>query len=212
MRDEDDRAAVPVEVEDPVDALALERCVADREDLVEQQDVGVQVRRDREAEPHEHPGRVGANRNVDEVLELRERDDLVEALADVRALQAEDRAVEEDVLAPGEVGMEAGAELEQRADPAADVDAAVGRLDDPGDDPQQRALARAVAADERERAAGVDLERDVAERPHVGRAGPAAQKDAALQRARAARVDAEAPRELADLDLTLAHESPAPAR
>ena len=108
-----------------LEALALERPVADREHLVEQQHVGVEVRRDREAEPHEHPRRVRAHRHVDEVLELRERDDLVEALADVRALQPEDRAVEVDVLAAGEVGMEAGAELEQRADPAADVDAAL---------------------------------------------------------------------------------------
>ena len=100
-----------------LEALALERLVADREHLVEQQHVRVEVRRDREAEPHEHPRRVRAHRDVDEVLELRERDDLVEALADVRALQAEDRAVEVDVLAAGEVGMEAGAELEQRADP-----------------------------------------------------------------------------------------------
>ena len=151
VRDEDDRPAVPVEVEDPVEALALERGVADGEDLVEQEHVGIEVRRDGEPEAHEHPRRVGAHGDVDEVLELRERDDLVEALADVRALQPEDRAVEEDVLASGEVGMEAGAELEQRADPAADVDAALGRLDDPGDDAQQRALARAVAADEAER-------------------------------------------------------------
>src|SRR5580765_8029882 len=106
MRNEDDRAAVPVEVANSVDALALEGSVADREDLVQQQDVGIEMRRDRKAEAHEHPGRVGANRNVDEVLELRELHDLVEALADVRALEPEDRAVQEDVLAPGEVGME----------------------------------------------------------------------------------------------------------
>ena len=98
--------------------------VADREDLVEQQDVGLEVRRDREAEPHVHPRRVRAHRQVDEVLELGERDDLVQLLAHVRAREAVDRAVQEDVLAAGEVGVEAGAELEQRADAAADVDAA----------------------------------------------------------------------------------------
>jgi hypothetical protein len=44
--------------------------------------------------------------------------------------------------------MEAGAELEQRADAPADVDVAARRLDDPGDQAQQRRLARTVAPDE----------------------------------------------------------------
>ena len=59
--------------------------VADGEDLVEQQHVRLDVRRDREAEPHVHPRRVRADRQVDEVLEPGERDDLVELLADDRA-------------------------------------------------------------------------------------------------------------------------------
>ena len=83
MRDEDDRAAALLELEDLAEALALEGLVADGEDLVEEQDVGVEVRGDREAEPHVHPRRVGAHRPVDRVLELGERDDLVEALADL---------------------------------------------------------------------------------------------------------------------------------
>ena len=98
--------------------------VADREDLVEQQHVGLDVRGDREAEAHVHPGRVRAHRQVDELLELRERDDLVHHLAHPRTRQAVDRAVEVDVLAAGEVRMEAGAELEQRRDAPARLDAA----------------------------------------------------------------------------------------
>ena len=89
--------------------------------------------------------------------------------------------------------MEAGAELEQRADPAADVDAADGRLDDPGDDAEQRALARAVAADERRARCPARRANETSRSAHTS-AGPvrAAQKHEALQRARAARVDAEA--------------------
>ena len=59
-----------------------------------------------------------------EPLELGERDDLVHQLADARAREAVDRAVQVDVLAAREVRVEAGAELEQRADPAAGRDAA----------------------------------------------------------------------------------------
>ncbi len=46
------------------------------------------------------------------MLELGERHDLVEALSNVRAPQALDGAVQEDVLAPREVEVEAGPELE----------------------------------------------------------------------------------------------------
>ena len=57
-------------------------------------------------------------------LQPGERDDLVQLLAHVGALEPVDRAVEEDVLAAGQVGVEARPELEQRPDPSADVDAA----------------------------------------------------------------------------------------
>ena len=82
VRDEHDRAAGLLELEDLAEALALERLVADREHLVEQQHLGLDVRGDREAETHVHPRRVRAHRQVDEVLEPGERDDLVELLAD----------------------------------------------------------------------------------------------------------------------------------
>ena len=52
-----------------LDAPLLEVGVADGEDLVEQQDVRIEVRRDRKAQPHVHARRVVLDRHVDEVLE-----------------------------------------------------------------------------------------------------------------------------------------------
>src|SRR5262249_43776140 len=98
MRDEHDRSAPLAELENLAEALALERLVADREDLVEEQDVGVEVGCDREAEPHVHPRRVRPNRDVEEIVELGEGDDLVDPLANVRTAEAVDRAVHVDVL------------------------------------------------------------------------------------------------------------------
>ena len=43
-----------LELVDPVEALALERLVADRQHLVDEQHVGVDVHGDREAEAHVH--------------------------------------------------------------------------------------------------------------------------------------------------------------
>src|SRR5207247_11118284 len=98
-------------------------------------------------------------------------DDLVHHLAHARPREAVDRSVEVNVLAPGEVRMESRTELEQRADAAADRDAAGGRLDDPGDEPQQRRLAGPVPPDEADRGARVRPQRDVAQSPDIARAG-----------------------------------------
>ncbi len=73
------------------------------------------------------------------------------------AAQAVDRAVQEDVLAPREVGVEPRAELEQRADSAFRLHTPGGGLDDPGDDAEQRRLARPVAPDETDGFAARDL-------------------------------------------------------
>ena len=50
---------------------------------------------------------------------------------------------------------------------AVDLDDALGRQDDPGEDLEQRALARAVGADDAQRLALADLERGVAQGPEV---------------------------------------------
>src|SRR4051794_29106834 len=79
--------------------------------------------------------------------------------------------------------MEAGADLEQADDAAAQLGAAGGRLGDAAEHLEQRRLARPVAADDPEDLARLDLEADVAQRPVRGRSavlcrparGPAAQ-------------------------------------
>ena len=85
MGDEHDRPAALLVLEDLAEALALELLVSDREHLVEQEHVDVEVRGDGEAEPHVHARRVRAHGDVDEPLELRERDDLLQVLVDRRA-------------------------------------------------------------------------------------------------------------------------------
>src|SRR5690348_6147274 len=98
------------------------------------------MRGDREAQPHVHARRVRPYGQVDELLQARERDDLVQLLTDLRTPEAVDGAVQEDVLATGEVEVEPGAELEERSDPAPDRDMAGRGLDDPRQQPQQRGL------------------------------------------------------------------------
>ena len=146
--------------------------VADRQHLVDDQDLRLQVGGHRERQPHVHAAGVALHRRVEELLDLGERDDLVELPVDLAAAHAQDRAVEVDVLAAGQLGVEAGADLQQAADAAAELDLAGRRLGDPREDLQQRALAGAVAADDADDLARLDLEVDVLAGPRTPRVVP----------------------------------------
>jgi hypothetical protein len=89
MRHEEDRLAPALELTELVEALVREPFVADGEDLVDQQHLGIDVNRHRETEAHVHARRVGLHRRVDEILHLGELDNLVEALAHLALGQAE---------------------------------------------------------------------------------------------------------------------------
>ena len=121
MAHEDDGASVAAELVDLLRAPTLEALVADRQHLVDQHHLRLDVGRDGEAEADEHARRVVLDRRVDELLEPGELDDLVEAARDLALGEPEDRAVQEDVLAAAQLRVEAGAELEERRDTTAHV-------------------------------------------------------------------------------------------
>ncbi len=113
--------------------------------------VGVDLDRDREREPHVHARRVVLELEVLELLELGELDHLVVARARAsRGVRPSMIAVEDHVVARGEVGVEADAELDERRHAPVDVDLARVEPVDAGQALEQRALARAVAADDAE--------------------------------------------------------------
>ena len=87
-----DGAALVLELMHTVEALALEGLVADGEHLVDEQNVGIDVHGDREAEAHVHARGVVLHLLVDEPLELGELDDVVEPRVDVGALEPEHAA------------------------------------------------------------------------------------------------------------------------
>src|SRR5262249_41054556 len=138
----------------------------------------------------------------------REGDDLVEALADRASRQPLDRAVQEDVLAPGEVVVETRPELEQGSDPTACGDASRRRFDDAGHDAEERRLPRAVATDQTHGLTGPDPDGHVPQRPDVLRLRTAALHEEILQGARLAGVDPEAARHALDDDGTGARVHP----
>ena len=66
-------------------AFLLKLGVADRQHLVDDQDLRLQMRRDREGEPHIHAAGIALDRRVEELLDLGEGDDLVELASDLGA-------------------------------------------------------------------------------------------------------------------------------
>ena len=65
------------------EALLLEGGVADRQHLVDDQDLRLEVRGHGEGQAHVHAARVVLHRRVDEPLDLGEGDDLVELAVDL---------------------------------------------------------------------------------------------------------------------------------
>ena len=117
--------------------------------------------RDRETEPHIHARRVCLDGRVDELLELGKVHDVVEAVVDLLFRQAEHDAVDDDVLAPRDLGVKTSAELDERGDTAVDDDRSSARLRDARDTFEQRALPGAVSSDDGKCSPFADVEGDV---------------------------------------------------
>src|SRR4051794_11599806 len=103
---------------------------------------------DRETETQTHARRVAFDRRVEKLFHAREIDDRVEALFDLALPHAEDRAVEIDVLAPGQLVVKTSPYLQQRCDASSYLHFSGGRIRDLRQDLEECALARAVPADD----------------------------------------------------------------
>src|SRR5206468_3675850 len=118
--------------------------------LVHDQDLWADRGRHGEPEARHHTRRVGPERRVDEVADLGEVDDLLELREDLALAVAEQRAVQEDVLAASQLRMKASPKLQQRRHPATHPDPPARRLEYASYDAQEGALAGPVAADDPE--------------------------------------------------------------
>ncbi len=130
------------------DAFLLERGVANRQHLIDDEHVGLEVRGHREAKPQAHAARITLDGRVDETLHARELDDRIEFDIDLLLLHPEDGAVQVDVLAPGQFLVKPGADLQKRRDATPRAYPARGGVGDFREYFEERALAGTVAADD----------------------------------------------------------------
>ena len=126
VRNHDDRDPGAHQLPHPPVRLLLEGEVPDRQDLVDEKHLGIEVRRDGETEPRIHAAGVALDRGVDEVRDAGELHDLVELAGGLRGRHPHDRALQEEVLPPGQVLVETRRHLDEHALPAADMNATVG--------------------------------------------------------------------------------------
>ena len=147
------------------EAALLELRVAHRQDFVDDEQLGLEVRRDREGEPHVHTRRVPLHRRVEEAFDLGEaarcrRTSRRSRPSSCRGSRRSGRC-SHGPTAPGGIRCRPRAATPR----AAHAGLADGRLGDARQHLQQRRLAGAVAPDDADHLARLDLERDVAQRP-----------------------------------------------
>src|SRR4029453_16814206 len=112
-----------------IQALALEVEIADRECLVDQQQIRLEMRRQRKRKPGLHARAVGLDRHVDELVKLCERHDLIEQLARLTSRYAVQRGTKLDILASAQQLAERAPELDDPFGTSVDPDLSAVRLE-----------------------------------------------------------------------------------
>src|ERR687893_610963 len=167
MGDEKDRGPGVLEVVHPLDRLLLECRVARGEGLVYDKDIRLHVDRDGEAQATAHPARVGLDRLVHELPDVRESLDVVEALDHLVVLNAKDQTAEHGVLASRKQRVEPRPDTEDRRQPAPDLDLSRRRPQNARDYAQKRTLPGSVAAHDAKGGARLHIQVDVLQRPEL---------------------------------------------
>src|SRR2546422_5595490 len=106
------------------------------------------MRSDGKCQAHVHTAGVMFDRGVDKLLNFGKGHYLIKLLPDLGVLHAEDRTVQKDILAPGQLRLKACAHFEQRSNPAVNVGIAFRGFSNSREDFEQSALPRSVAADD----------------------------------------------------------------
>ena len=116
--DEHNRAPLVTHLEEHVEALLLECRISDRENLVDQQDVCVDLNRYREGQPDVHARGVVLELQVLELAQFSEVDHRVVAGPSSRGERPSMIALMHHVVPRGQIDVEANAELDERRQPA----------------------------------------------------------------------------------------------
>src|SRR4051812_7676697 len=93
--------------------------ISHREHLIYHENLGLEMRSYSKSEPDIHSTAVPLHRRIEKSFNFSEGNDLVKLPPDLPPRHAENRPVQKNVLAPGQLGMKTGAHLEQACNAAA---------------------------------------------------------------------------------------------
>ena len=163
--------ALLAELANPVKAFVLKVRVANRQRFVDNQDIRTFCGRYAESQAHLHTAGINPDGRVDVFANLGKRLDFRHPLRDLLGRHAQQVTRHDGVLTTGEVRVKPHAQLKQRSQSSGHLSAAGRRLRGAGNQLEQRALARAVHADDADRFPWLNREVDILQHPFVGVAG-----------------------------------------
>src|SRR5262245_53807679 len=118
-----------------------------------------------ECKTYIHSATVSFNRGINEFINSSEDHDLVEFLPDLGPRHPKDSPVQKYVLATSQLRMKPRTHFKQACDASPDFHSALGRLRDAAQNLEECAFASAVASNDAENLASLNLEASVLESP-----------------------------------------------
>jgi hypothetical protein len=161
MSDHNYGAALISEMLYPINALSLEREVANREYLVYQQNLRAHMNRHRESQAHVHTGAIGAQGFIDNGSKLREFDDLFKSSTYLPACQPTYDTGDVNVLAPGKVRVETRTQIEEAADPPIHLHCSLICTKETAEKTKQSRFSGSVPSDDSKHSTVCDCEAEV---------------------------------------------------
>ena len=148
MRNKKDCPAAATEPIHGVEAFALKARVAYSQNLINDEDIGIEMGGHGKAQAQAHAGRVALDRCIQELCHAGKFNHRVQLGGDLAVFHAQYGAVQIDVLTASEFFMKARAHFEKRSDAARHVDFTGSGIGDFGQHFEKRALSGAIAPDD----------------------------------------------------------------
>ena len=165
MRHEQQGGPRFLELADAFEAFVLEVGIANRQGLIDDEDVGTQRRGDAEGQTHLHAAGVHADGLIDVVADFGKGFNLGHEAVHVLRRISQQLAGHHGILATSEIRMEAHAQFEQGSHPAVNAHRAGGGLYGAGDELEQGALSCPVDPDDADGFTRGYCERDIVQHP-----------------------------------------------
>ena len=141
MAGDDERANSLVECIYPPLGARCKSGIARSDRLIKQENVGVDRRRHRECQAHQHAGGVGANGQIQKLAKLAEGGNFIDFPANISPAHSQQESDVEDVFVASVILIEADHWIEEGGYLALRPDRALRRLIDAAEQSQQRRLA-----------------------------------------------------------------------